>query len=82
MKDTINCVFIDAEKTALVTVIYMEDNSIEVKDCTGTFIKTVTGRVILPPSFKQGKSIMCVCEGKVNILNRYGERLLQESKVM
>lgn len=58
-----------------VTVIYYDDDSLILKHQVGRFPTYKTGRVILPTSFKEGKSIIAVCEGAVNIMNSVGERI-------
>lgn len=58
-----------------VTIIYYSDTSLELLHAVETFPKAKNGRVIIPESFKVGKSIVAVCEGEVSILNRVGERI-------
>ena len=64
----------------LVTVIYYEDASLVIKNDVKSFELGLGGRVILPASYKQGKSIIAVCEGKVNFLNKVGDRILPEER--
>ena len=63
------------KKTKEITIFYTQDNSIGLKSYFGRFILTDSGRVIIPPSFKVEKTIIMVCEGKVKVLNSYGDRL-------
>ena len=63
----------------LVTVIYYHDHSLELCHQVGEFDVSEHGRVVLPESFKQGKSIIAVCEGKVEILNKIGDRITPEA---
>jgi uncharacterized protein (TIGR02922 family) len=41
-----------------------------------TFPQNDEGRVIIPQSFKDEKSIIAVCDGEVEILNKVGDRIL------
>lgn len=59
-----------------VTVIYYSDTSLELLHEVQTFVKKANGRVVIPSAFKNGKSIVAVCEGKIEILNKIGERIL------
>ncbi|MDG1752592.1 MAG: TIGR02922 family protein [Thalassotalea sp.] len=63
------------EKTREVTIFYTGDNSIGIKRFVGRFIVSDSGRVIIPAAFKKGKSIMVICDGRVKVLNTYGDRL-------
>lgn len=58
-----------------VTIIYYSNDSLELHCITNAFPQNEAGRVILPASFKEGKSIIAVCEGKVKILNQLGDRI-------
>lgn len=59
-----------------VTVIYYEDGSLELMHDIQTFEKNPTGRVIIPKAYKSNKSIIAVCDGEIQILNKVGERIL------
>ena len=59
-----------------VTIIYYSDLSLELLSETHNFTVSPTGRVVIPDSFKNGKSIVAVCAGKIEILNKIGERIL------
>lgn len=58
-----------------VTIIYYRDVSLELMHETVCFPQNNNGRVIISEEFKQGKSIIAVCEGEVNILNKIGDRV-------
>ena len=47
-----------------VTVIYFDAETLSVNHHVGSFPAKNSGRVILSDSFKQGKSIIAVCEGE------------------
>ncbi|MEW6984010.1 TIGR02922 family protein [Colwelliaceae bacterium 6471] len=59
-----------------VTVIYYSDNSLELLHEVETFLQNEQGRVIIPESFKEDKSIIAVCDGEVDIINKVGDRIL------
>lgn len=58
-----------------VTIIYYGEESLELKHSFERFPQLQNGRVVIPESYKKDKSIIAVCEGKVNILNRFGDRI-------
>ena len=58
-----------------VTVIYYCDTSLELLHETRKFEQNIHGRVILPDDFKDGKSIIAVCDGEIKILNKLGDRI-------
>lgn len=58
-----------------VTIIYYGEESLELQHSVETFPQLQSGRVVIPESYKQDKSIIAVCEGQVNILNKFGERI-------
>lgn len=60
----------------LVTVIYYNETSLELLHEVQTFTHTDEGRVIIPREFKAGKSIIAVCKGEVEVLNKVGDRIL------
>lgn len=70
-----------SSSSELVTVIYYCDNSIELMFYVGHFEKTASGRVILPDTFKRNKSIVAVCRGEVDILNKIGDRILPNENI-
>jgi uncharacterized protein (TIGR02922 family) len=59
-----------------VTVIFYNEESLELMHETHNFSQNEQGRVILPPEFKEGKSIIAVCEGEIQILNKLGDRIV------
>jgi len=67
------------EKT--VTVIYYSDTSLELLHKIESFLQCPKGRVVIPDSFKKGKSIIAVCEGEINIMNKVGDRILSVDEV-
>jgi uncharacterized protein (TIGR02922 family) len=58
-----------------ITIIFYGKHSLELKYVVERFPQLKDGRVIIPESYKQDKSIIAVCEGHVNILNSFGERI-------
>jgi len=58
-----------------VTIIFYGKQSLELKYIVERFPQLKNGRVIIPEKYKQDKSIIAVCEGHVNILNYFGERI-------
>lgn len=58
-----------------VTIIYYGELSLELQHSVEQFLQLESGRVIIPDSYKQDKSIIAVCAGTVNILNKFGERI-------
>lgn len=60
----------------LVTVIFYSDKSLQLLHEVGTFEVSQSGRVILPNAFKEGKNIIAVYKGKVEVLNKIGDRIL------
>jgi len=59
-----------------VTIIYYRDDGLELHHKVATFVQNEDGRVIIPQEFKDGKSIIAVCDGEVEILNKVGDRIL------
>ncbi|WP_068546146.1 TIGR02922 family protein [Thalassotalea crassostreae] len=51
-----------------VTVIFYDVDTLELNHHVDEFPVEHEGRVIIPNSFKQGKSIVAVCEGENTIL--------------
>lgn len=64
-----------------VTIIYYQDDGLELHHKVKTFEQNQDGRVIIPPAFKEGKSIIAVCDGEVQILNKVGDRILSVNYV-
>jgi len=65
----------------LVTIIYYNDLSLELMYEVCTFPQSINGRVIIPENFKQQKSIVAVCNGEVEILNKIGDRADDDSNI-
>ena len=59
-----------------VTIIYYTEGSLELKHDVKTFEENINGRVIIPNDFKVDKSIIAVCDGEIEILNKVGERII------
>lgn len=59
-----------------VTIIYYQDDGLELHHKVKVFDQNDAGRVIIPQDFKEGKSIIAVCDGEVQILNKVGDRIL------
>lgn len=68
-------------KQRQVTVIYYHVDSLELQHKVATFPENESGRVVISQSFKEGKSIIAVCNGEVEILNKIGDRILPTSGV-
>lgn len=64
-----------------VTIIYYCDDGLELHHQVKTFSQNEDGRVIIPQEFKDGKSIIAVCDGEVTILNKIGDRILSVNYV-
>lgn len=64
-----------------VTIIYYCDSSLELKHQICSFVKSENGRVVIPEDFRKNKSIVAVCRGEVEILNKVGERILPSENV-
>ncbi|WP_068546145.1 TIGR02922 family protein [Thalassotalea crassostreae] len=62
--------------TKKVTVFYYENISLELNVSTDDYSYNESGRVIIPEEFKENRSIIAVCEGEVNVLNKVGDRVL------
>lgn len=59
-----------------VTIIYYSDDGLELHHRVKIFEENEEGRVIIPQAFKEGKSIIAVCDGEIEILNKIGDRIL------
>jgi len=58
-----------------VTIIYYSDISLELMHEVTCFPQNENGRVIISDEFKKDKSIVAVCDGEINILNKIGDRV-------
>ncbi len=63
-------------KQRTVTIIYYCDDGLELHHKVERFKQNDEGRVIIPQAFKEHKSIIAVCDGEVEILNKVGDRIL------
>ncbi|MGB1201597.1 MAG: TIGR02922 family protein [Cognaticolwellia aestuarii] len=59
-----------------VTIIYYQNNSLELHHAVRTLPVSESGRVIISEGFKLNKSIVAVCKGEITILNKIGDRIL------
>ncbi len=64
------------KKERKVTVIYYHLNSLELHHEVASFVESESGRVIIDEKFKDDKSIIAVCDGEIEILNKVGDRIL------
>ena len=58
-----------------VTIIYYNDNCLELLHEVKTYSKNRSGRIIIPFEFKKGKSVVAVCLGEITIINKTGDRV-------
>jgi uncharacterized protein (TIGR02922 family) len=65
---------------ATVTILYYEAPvGLEMHNAVMTDLQiSQTGRVMIPESFRRGKSIIAVLEGECKILNSLGERVYSQ----
>ncbi len=66
----------ETEILTTVTIIYYNENSLELNHAVKRYPKNESGRVIIPLEFKKGKSIVVVCLGEITILNKIGDRVM------
>ncbi len=59
-----------------VTIIYYNENCLELNHTVKEYPKNESGRVVIPQEFKEGKSIVAVCLGEITILNKIGDRVM------
>jgi len=64
-----------------VTIIYYHDESLELLHEVKSFTKNQQGRVVIPEVFREGKSIIAVCQGEIQIINKVGDRILSIGEV-
>jgi len=57
------------------TILFYEDMDLTLHHETHELPTSRTGRVIIPDNLKEGRSIIAVCDGEVNVLNKLGERI-------
>lgn len=58
-----------------VTIIFYSDISLELMHEVACCHQNKNGRVVISDEFKKDKSIIAVCDGEVNILNKIGDRV-------
>lgn len=61
-----------------VTVIYCCDDNLAIYRKTQSFNLNAYGEVIIPQDFKEGKTIVAVCDGDINVTDSLGEKLVDE----
>jgi uncharacterized protein (TIGR02922 family) len=64
------------EALTTVTIIYYNENCLELKHEIKRYPKNKSGRLIIPDEFKEDKSIIAVCLGEISIINKIGDRIL------
>ncbi len=64
-----------SEAKKKVTVIYCCDEDLAMYRKTQFFDLNAFGDMIIPQEFKQGKTIVAVCDGEINVLNSIGDTL-------
>ncbi len=64
-----------------VTIIYYHVESLELLHEVKSFPKNHQGRVVIPDEFKEGKSIIAVCQGEITILNKVGDRIMSVGRI-
>ena len=66
----------ETENLTTVTIIYYQEDSLELKHEINSYPKNEFGRIIIPEEFKQDKSILAVCLGEITIINKIGDRIM------
>lgn len=61
-----------------VTVIYCSDDDLELYQKKHSFEVNDYGDMVIPPDFKEGKTIVALCDGDIKILNSIGDRLISQ----
>ncbi|WP_114326092.1 TIGR02922 family protein [Candidatus Colwellia aromaticivorans] len=59
-----------------VTIIYYQEESLELLHEVKLIPSNEQGRVVIAEGFKEGKSIIAVCVGEIQILDKIGDRIL------
>ncbi|MFT6193139.1 MAG: hypothetical protein ACJASU_000033 [Cognaticolwellia sp.] len=67
---------LETKNLTTVTIIYYQEDSLELKHEIKSYPKNKSGRVIIPQEFKQNKSIVAVCLGEITIINKIGDRII------
>ncbi|REL29756.1 DUF2375 family protein [Thalassotalea euphylliae] len=68
-----------SDNKQLVTVLYLDNNDVQLKHHYGRYPRRDNGRVVLPNDFKQNKQILAVCKGMVTVLSGLGDRIGSEN---
>ncbi len=66
-------------KKKTVSIFYYCEDSVELGVYIGECPVALSGRVVIARSFKKGKTIIAVCEGEVKVLNKLGDRALNQT---
>ncbi|MBA6293150.1 TIGR02922 family protein [Colwellia sp. MB3u-70] len=66
----------ETKNLTTVTIIYYQEDSLELKHEIKSYPKNKFGRVIIPQEFRQNKSILAVCLGEITIINKIGDRII------
>lgn len=64
------------DQLTTVTILYYYDNCLELEHEVKNYPKNKNGRVVIPQEFKDGKSILAVCLGEIEVINKFGDRIL------
>ncbi|MDG1733037.1 MAG: TIGR02922 family protein [Thalassotalea sp.] len=62
-----------------VSILYYDIQSLELNHSVENFPQRENGRVIISDEFKKNKSIIAVCDGEINVLNKIGDRVSEEN---
>jgi uncharacterized protein (TIGR02922 family) len=65
-----------AENLSTYTIIFYNEDCLELKHEVKIYPKNEAGRVIIPLEFKEDKSIVAVCLGEITIINKIGDRIM------
>jgi len=65
-----------ANTFTIVTIIYYNEDSLELQHVVKRYPKNESGGVVIPPEFKEGKSIVVVCLDEIMIANKVGDRIM------
>lgn len=58
------------------SIIYYNEDSLELRHLVKRYPKNESGRVVIPPEFKEDKSIVVVCLDEIIIANKVGDRIM------
>ncbi|TRX56627.1 TIGR02922 family protein [Thalassomonas sp. M1454] len=62
-----------------VSILYYDIASLELNHSVEHFPQRENGRVIISDEFKKNKSIIAVCDGEINVLNKIGDRVSEQN---